>query len=172
VERGHGTHQDRLIKKMRLKQISSYEAANAFLADGYLARHNAQYAVAAREEADYHLRVPPRLDLNQVFCLEAERIVSPDWVVQYGQRWLQIEREGQGVRVNRGSRVIVRQHRDGSLSMWLSRTKLRWHELTERPRKAAALPKRHRVIRHPSLEHPWRKPFTAMRQRGYSGAIA
>ena len=86
VERGHGTHQDRLIKKMRLKKISSYEAANTFLADSYLAQHNAKYAVPAREKADYHLRVPPRLDLDQVFCLEEERIVSPDWVVQYGQR--------------------------------------------------------------------------------------
>ena len=98
VERGHGTHQDRLIKKMRLKKISSYEAANAFLADRYLAQHNSKYAVRAREKADYHLRVPPRLDLDQVFCLEEERIVSPDWVVQYGQRWLQIERDGQKVR--------------------------------------------------------------------------
>jgi Integrase core domain. len=28
VERGHGTHQDRLIKKMRLQKLDSYEAAN------------------------------------------------------------------------------------------------------------------------------------------------
>jgi len=31
VERNHGTHQDRLIKKMRRKAIASYEAANQFL---------------------------------------------------------------------------------------------------------------------------------------------
>src|SRR5436305_2333183 len=124
VERGHGTHQDRLIKKMRLKNISSYEAANAFLASDYLGQHNGKFAVGAWEKADYHLRVPPRLDLDQVFCLEEERIVSPDWVVQYDQRWLQIERDGQKVRVNRGATVVVRQHRDGSVSMWLKRTKL------------------------------------------------
>lgn len=173
VERGHGTHQDRLIKKMRLKKISSYEAANAFLANGYLAQHNAKYAVAAREKADYHLSIPPRLDLNQVFCLEEERVVSPDWVVQYGQRWLQIEREGQKARVDRGATVIVREHRDGTLSLWLDRTRLRWHEITERPRKAAALPKRHVVVRRPpTAEHPWRKPFTAMPPRRNRGGIA
>jgi len=172
VERGHGTHQDRLIKKMRLKKISSYEAANAFLADGYLAQHNAKYAVAAREKADYHLRVPPRLDLDQVFCLEEERIVSPDWVVQYGQRWLQIEREGQKVRVERGATVMVREHRDGTLSLWLNRTRLRWHEMAERPRKAVPLPKRHVVVRwSPAPEHPWRKPFKEQLPRN-SGAIA
>jgi hypothetical protein len=84
VERGHGTHQYRLIKKMRLKKIRSYEAANTFLSGGYLDQHNAKYAVAAREKADYHLRVPPRLDLNQAFCLEEERTVSPDWVCNTG----------------------------------------------------------------------------------------
>src|SRR4029078_797005 len=31
VERNHGTHQDRLIKKLRRKQIASYEAANQYL---------------------------------------------------------------------------------------------------------------------------------------------
>jgi hypothetical protein len=171
VERGHGTHQDRLIKKMRLKKVASYEAANEFLANGYLEQHNARYAVAAREQADYHLGVPRRLDLEQVFCLEEERIVSPDWVVQYYQRWLQIEDKGQKVRVDRGASVTVREHRDGSVSLWLKGTKLRWHEIAERPRKTAATPKRHLVRRPPAREHPWRKPYLEMGQRRHSGAI-
>jgi transposase len=167
VERGHGTHQDRLIKKMRLKKISTYEQANEFLAQEYLAQHNTKYAVLPREEADYHLRLPARLDLEQVFCLEEERTVSPDWVVQYGTRWLQIERKDQKVRIDRGATVIVREHRDSSLSVWLNRTKVRWHEIPERPRKAAPLPKRRIVTRRPPApEHPWRKSFSEERQRG------
>jgi transposase len=169
VERGHGTHQDRLIKKMRLKKIGSYEAANEFLANGYLEQHNAKYAVEPREKADYHLRVPPRLDLEQVFCLEEERVVSSDWVVQYGGRWLQIEREGQKVSVERGATVSVRQHRDGSLSLWLQRRKLQWHEIAERPRKAEQPAKRRRVVRPPSAEHPWRQSFTEMRPHESKG---
>jgi hypothetical protein len=128
-----------------------------FLVDSYLAQHNRKYAVAAQEKADYHLRVPPRLDRNQVFCLEEARIVSADWVVQYGQRWLQIEREGQTARVERGATVMVREHRDGRLSVWLKGAKLRWHELPERPRKAAPPPKQHVVRRPPAGEHPWRE---------------
>ena len=111
--------------------------------------------------------------LNQVFCLEEERIVSPDWVVQYGQRWLQIERDGQKVRVPRGATVLVREHRDGSLSLWLNRAKLRWHEIPERPRKPAPLPKQHVAVqRPPAPEHPWRQPFTGMRPREWRGASA
>jgi hypothetical protein len=44
VERHHGTHQDRLIKKMRLEGIGDYEAANRYLDEQYLAEHNAKFA--------------------------------------------------------------------------------------------------------------------------------
>lgn len=78
VERGHGTHQDRLIKKMRLKGIATYEEANRFLCDRYLPHHNAKYAVEPRERADYHERPARGFDFDRVFCLEEERKVSND----------------------------------------------------------------------------------------------
>ncbi len=49
---------------MRLKKIGSYEEANRYLEETYLEEHNAKYAVLPRETADYHLAVPPRLDLR------------------------------------------------------------------------------------------------------------
>jgi len=66
----------------------------------------------------------------------------------------------------------VREHRDGTLSLWLNRTRLRWHEIAERPRKAVPLPKRHVVVRpSPAAEHPWRKPFKEQLRRN-RGATA
>jgi hypothetical protein len=163
VERGHGTHQDRLIKKMRLKKIATYAKANAFLAESYLEGHNAKYAVAAREPADFH-QAPAGLDLDQVFCLEEQRKVSNDWVVQYGQRWLQIEAEGQRALMGAGNTVVVREHRDGSLTLLRGSTRLRWHELSERPRAKQSAAKRRVVTRpKPAPEHPWRKPYLAAR---------
>ena len=160
VERGHGTHQDRLIKKMRLRGIATYDEANCYLRDTYLPRHNAKYSVEARERADYHERLPRSFDLKQVFCLEEERKVSNDWVVQYGTRWLQIERERQKVAVKAGNTVVVREQRDGSLALWLNENELRWHELAQRPKRAAPKPKRRVVIRpRPVPDHPWRKSF-------------
>jgi transposase len=162
VERGHGTHQDRLIKKMRLKKIDDYVVANEFLMGSYRTQHNARYAVAARESADYHLRVPPRLDLEQVFCLEEERKVSPDWVVQYDCRWLQIENERQKTQVHAGDTVLVREHRDCSLTLVANNQKLRWHELPERPQRHLETPKR-RIVRRtkPAPDHPWKKALAA-----------
>jgi transposase len=164
VERGHGTHQDRLIKKMRLKKIATYEKANAFL-ESYLQHHNSKYAVRAREKADFHLTVGTRVDLNQVFCLEEERKVSNDWVVQYGKRWLQIEAEQKKpVRVK--STVVVREHRDGALTLLCDGVVLRWHELPERPKAAVPVIKRRVVTRpKPAPDHPWRKPKHAAQGR-------
>lgn len=165
VERGHGTHQDRLIKKMRLKKIATYEKANAFLAGSYLQQHNSKYAVTAREKADFHLAVGARLDLNQVFCLEEDRKVSNDWVVQYGKRWLQIEAEQKRL-VRAGSAVVVREHRDGTLTLLQGGAVLRWHELTQRPKATAPVINR-RVVRRPkpAPDHPWRKPIHAAETR-------
>ena len=58
VERVHGVHQDRLIKKLRRKGIASYEAANQYLEEKYLAEHNRRFAQAATEPEDYHRRKP------------------------------------------------------------------------------------------------------------------
>jgi len=83
VERAHGTHQDRLVKKLRLAGIVSYEQANAYLDEHYLAEHNRRYARPAAEAADYHRRRPTARQLDAVFWLEEERVVSEDWVVRY-----------------------------------------------------------------------------------------
>jgi transposase len=40
VERVHGTHQDRLVKKLRRKEIVSHEAANVYLEREYLPEHD------------------------------------------------------------------------------------------------------------------------------------
>jgi hypothetical protein len=86
VERSHGTHQERLIKKMRLKRIATYEQAHAFLVETYLPAHNARYAIAASHAVDFHEPVAQHVDLDDLFCLEPQRTLSQDGVVQYGSR--------------------------------------------------------------------------------------
>jgi hypothetical protein len=48
VERAHGTHQDRLVKKLRLAGVTGYERANTFLERNYLADHNRRFATRTR----------------------------------------------------------------------------------------------------------------------------
>jgi len=70
VERAHGTHQDRLVKKLRLAGITHYGEANRYLEEHYIAEHNRRYARSAAAEADYHRRRPTVRQLEEVFWLE------------------------------------------------------------------------------------------------------
>ena len=91
VERNHGTHQDRLIKKMRRKKIGTHEQANVYLQQEYLPEHNQRFRCAAAEGEDYHRRAPSATELREVFRLESERMISNDWVVRYDNRFFQVQ---------------------------------------------------------------------------------
>jgi transposase len=82
VERIHGTHQDRLVKKLRRKQISGQEQANVYLERDYLPEHNGRFRRAAAKPEDYHRRAPGASELDRIFRLERERTISEDWVVR------------------------------------------------------------------------------------------
>src|SRR5947207_5560251 len=94
VERNHGTHQDRLVKKLRRKKIRDHEGANEYLKSEYLPEHNRRFAHEAASPEDYHHKKPTRAALDEVFRLETERVIGNDWVVRYGDRFLQVHREG------------------------------------------------------------------------------
>ena len=57
VERANGTHQDRLIKKLRLRGINGYGEANLYLANEYLPEHNERFQREPASEVDYHRSV-------------------------------------------------------------------------------------------------------------------
>src|SRR5258708_2834932 len=116
VERVHGTHQDRLVKKLRLAGVVGYDDANRYLVEHYIAAHNRRYARPAAEAADYHRRRPTERQLDQVFCLEEDRVVSEDWVVRYKNRLLQLERKSQHWAPSR-SRVLVRENEAGQIQI-------------------------------------------------------
>src|SRR5260370_39230867 len=73
VERNHGTHQDRLVKKLRRLRIADASAANAFLERTYLPEHNARFAQAPASTDDFHRRTPGRAGLDPVFQLQETR---------------------------------------------------------------------------------------------------
>ena len=154
VERNHGTHQDRLIKKMRRLGINRYEEANRYLLDSYLAQHNARFAVAPAEGADFHDELRRDLDLDTVFCLECERVVSNDGVIRYDNRLLQLE-PGQ---VSAGGKVQVQERRDGSLRVLYRSQTLRWDKIETLAERVPKSPERkRRTVVIPSPNHPWKK---------------
>src|SRR2546425_818063 len=71
VERNHGTHQDRLVKKLRRLRIADAAAANAFLGTTDLPEHNARFAQAPASTDDFHRRAPSRPTPDRLFPPQA-----------------------------------------------------------------------------------------------------
>lgn len=179
VERAHATHQDRLVKKLRLRGISSYTEANCYLEQQYIAEHNRRYARAAAA-ADYHRQRPTARQLDEVFWLEEERVVSDDWVVRYKKRLLQLQRETRHWAPAK-SRVVVRENEAGAIAIHYRGRLLPFREIqasAERSRERGAAPSsappspsptRWHAYTPPST-HPWRRGYQHMKTPQFSAA--
>lgn len=184
IERAHGTHQDRLVKKLRLAGISHYKAANAYLEAHYIAQHNRRYVRPPVAEADYHRRRPTARQLDDVFWLEEERVLSEDWVVRYKNRLLQLERQNRHWAPAK-SRVVVRENQAGDIAIRYRGQSLHFRELSaaatalSEGRGAAPSPAppspqatltAARPHHSPAANHPWRQGWQNMKTPAFSHA--
>lgn len=107
VERLNGTLQQRLTKELRLREISSIEAANAYLPE-FVENHNARFGVEARSPADAHRPLAETDDLNRILCHVETRTISRNLTVVYKQELLRIIAPERKRRL-RFQKVLVRE---------------------------------------------------------------
>lgn len=161
IERHHGTHQDRLVKKLRRRGVADIEAANAFLDAEYWADHNRRFTQAPASAEDFHVAVPRGVRLDQVVRLEETRTVSNDWVVRYDNRYLQIERQSH--RPPAKSTVTIAEAATGQLEIRYRDRVMRWTEVPAPPKPvpptAPPPPPRKAPARRRGqvADHPWRR---------------
>jgi len=174
VERVHGTHQDRLVKKLRRKEIRSHAEANRYLEGEYLPEHNGRFGRAPARREDYHRRAPRASELDKIFRLERERRVSEDWVVRYENRFFQLEPESRNYAPARG-KVVVWERPEGEIGIEYRGRAVRWREIAAParpmapPNRAASAPKAGKRKWVPAADHPWRKA-ALRRSRALSSA--
>ena len=161
VERSHGTHQDRLVKKMRLRKICTYAAANEYLEQDYLAEHNRRFSRPAADPQDYHRRKPSQRELREAFRLEEERTLSNDWVVRYDNRLFQVQSKSRKHALAH-AKVTVCEWQDGAIELRYRGHKLVWKELAALPPRSAPAssyrPTGRSTSHKPAANHPWRGP--------------
>jgi len=156
VERRNAVFQDRLVKEMRLRNISDMRQGNALLEAMFLDDLNRRYAVKARRETDLHRPLGPGVVLEEVLCVQEWRVVGRDWCVRWHNRWLQIG-EVHGALGLAGRRVLVKRRGDGEVLVEYQQQRLSYRELAARP--VAAKHKRAVVNNRmwkPPATHPWR----------------
>lgn len=166
VERLFGTLQDRLVKALRLENIGTLEAANAFLQKPFLPEFNRRFTVPASHPFDAH-RAVKGFSLAAILCPHQRRLVANDFTIRFENQSYQILKED--IRPGlRGARVDVEQRLEGPLKIrWKDRYLCyRQIDTTEPPPRAGtpvgrrppsvpARPGKHR----PAPDHPWRRTF-------------
>jgi hypothetical protein len=90
MERVNQTLQDRLVKEMRLRGISSLAEGNAYSPE-FIPDFNARFAVEPRSSVDAHRALTARDDLATILTWQEPRVVSKNLTVQFEKVVYQIQ---------------------------------------------------------------------------------
>jgi len=90
VERANSTLQDRLVKELRLQNISTIKEANAFL-PVFLAKYNAKFSKQAKSTSNAHRPLKQKENLEHILCEKNTRKVSKDLEVSFEGQIYQLQ---------------------------------------------------------------------------------
>lgn len=166
VERLFGTLQDRLIKELRLANISNITEANKFLEQIFIPKFNQRFSVETINKTNLHGKTTAKeiKKLDSIFSKQTVRIVHNDFTVSFKKQWLQLT-ENQIITVRKKDKVIMEERLDSSIHIRLRGKYLNYRKLPDRQKKlikkeqpwvlAAGQTKAHK----PARNHPWRRQF-------------
>jgi transposase len=115
VERAHLTLQDRLVKELRLRAISTPQVANAYLPE-FLADYNERFACAPQSPYDAHRPLRDDEDLDLIFTWQEERKLSRNLTLQY-KRVIYIVEPRPETLALAGERCRVHEHKNGGIEI-------------------------------------------------------
>ncbi len=136
-ERFFGTWQGRLPQELRLRKITTLEAANEFLCNEWIPWHNKTLAVAAQQLGTAFVPyASSRSELNKIFSHQEERDVGNDNTVKIGNLCLQIEKQDFRFSMAR-CRVLICRHLDHTISIFYGPHLLGRYDADGKPLKPA-----------------------------------
>ena len=161
VENLFKTLQDRLIKELRLNNISTIASANEFLKNVYLEKFNQKFNVEARAKVNLHKKLTKQetSKLDSIFSRQYKRVVRNDFTIYHGKKCYQLLKE-QSVTICKKDRVVAEERMDGTIQFRLRGKYLNYSVLPEKPKKANksqiwVIPRSTAHI--PPANHPWRQ---------------
>lgn len=161
VERMNGTLQDRLVKELRLRGISTLEAANELLSSAWFAEFSDRFSQSPAKSADLHRPAPSAPKLRMALSTWETRTVGRDAVIRWSNRWFQLSRSKSVVKLS-GRKVTVVSRGEQVLSIRVGEVELGFTELASAPAKKESKrrgPKGVGPTPKPGKDHPWRKGF-------------
>jgi len=173
VERSNGTYQDRLVKELALRHITTCKTADKLLKNGFCRALNEKFAQAPLEQEDYHRLLPKGLKLDDIFCFEEYRVVQNDWTIQYKNLYYQILKGNKPLPKPK-DKILVRIHIDDHMQLLYRGKPLDFrpisvkqlhqqlHRQHDKTPALVATPK-DRSTKKPAQNHPWRQGCSLMR---------
>jgi DNA-binding Lrp family transcriptional regulator len=168
IERVFRTLQDRLVKELRLRNISTKAEANRYL-QRYLPAHNRRFTVEPKSTADVHRAIPEGIDLDAILCIREHRALRKDLTIRYYNKFYQIQKIPPGLRPKY---VWVEERMNGKMFVMYKECYFSFKEIEVRLPKQKAVRKRKRVrVRKkyiPPADHPWKKsrlPSAVLKKR-------
>ena len=76
-------------KELRLRNINRISGANGII-DEFTEDINQRFAIKPLAPANYHRKLPPDIDLDEIFSIESKRAVQNDWTFSYNGKTYQI----------------------------------------------------------------------------------
>ncbi|KKP82857.1 MAG: Integrase core domain protein [Candidatus Moranbacteria bacterium GW2011_GWF1_35_5] len=160
AERLNETLQDRLVKELRLRNISNIEDANIFLKE-YEKIFDSKFGVKAKKEGDLHVPLTKNEleKLDAIFSIHSKRLVRNDYTIQFKNQWIQLA-EIQPTGVLKKDIVLIEERLDGTLHIGLRGKYLNYEILPSRPEKVKVLLPMLTTAKSewkPPANHPWRR---------------
>ena len=159
VERTFKTHQDRLVKELRIRNISTITKANKYLINEYIPNHNKKYAVVSKSSINLH-RPIPKCNLYDIFCIKEQRIISNDFTVRYRNQWFQLKKQQKTLLFPKNE-ITINTHLDKSVTLTIRNVKLNYHKITKPVKQQKLIIKSkanmYKKPWKPSANHPWRR---------------
>ena len=165
VERANQTLQDRLVKEMRLRGISSLEAGNAYLPE-FMADFNRRFAVEPISTHDAHRPLTAQDHLAHILTWQEPRILSKNLTLQFDKVVYQIQTERPSYALRNAVVTVCRDRHENvtilyhgkSLNFTVFHQQAKQSEIVQSKHIDQALLNQSKA-HTPAPDHPWRKGF-------------
>mgnify|MGYP001591475871 CR=1 FL=1 len=116
VERMFETLQDRLVKELRLEEISTKEEGTKYFREIYIPKHNAKFALPPKDTVNAHRALLPTENLKRIFTVQTNRVISRTLVVQYKNTRYQLDITGAYHYLLKNHSILVEENSIGGLA--------------------------------------------------------
>ncbi len=149
VERLFNTLQDRLIKEMRLANISTIKEANSFLIR-YLPKYNKKFRVPSARPENVHRRIYKKSYLENTLAIKIEKSVRNDRTLVHQNQWYQI------LNITSAKKVVFSLRYDGQISIKYNGKKMNFKAIPQPPKiKKTATTKKSYKGHKPAPDNPF-----------------